>query len=107
MIKLEQAKVPPDYQADLERAAQILKEAGCTKIFLFGSLAEGNLREGSDIDLAVRGCPPKEYFHVWGQLLRELQHPVDLIDLDEDNVWNQSKAELHVFASTLDSAQTS
>jgi predicted nucleotidyltransferase len=82
MIKLEQARVPSDYQSDLERAAQILKEAGCTEIFLFGSLAEGDLREGSDIDLAVRGCPPENYFRLWSRLSDALRHPVDLIDLD-------------------------
>jgi hypothetical protein len=37
MIKLEQAKIPPTYQPDLERAVRILKEAGCSEIFLFGS----------------------------------------------------------------------
>lgn len=84
MIKLAEAKVPPTYQPDLERAAQILKEAGCSEIFLFGSLAEDTLREGSDIDLAVRGVLPSEFIHTWGKLSSELTHAADLIDLDEN-----------------------
>jgi uncharacterized protein len=33
-----------------------------TQIILFGSLAKGTFRQGSDIDLAVAGIPPQQYF---------------------------------------------
>jgi uncharacterized protein len=33
-----------------------------TQIILFGSLAKGTFRQGSDIDLAVAGIPPENYF---------------------------------------------
>jgi hypothetical protein len=32
--------------------------------------------------LAVRGCPPRAFFQLLGQLLSDLEHPVDLVDLD-------------------------
>ena len=73
----------PLYQKDIRRAVTILKEAGCSKVFLFGSLASGNVREGSDIDLAVRGCPQGKFFFLLGKLLMELEHPIDLVDLDK------------------------
>jgi len=69
----------------LRRATEILKSGGCTEVFLFGSMAteEGDPR--SDFDLAVRGCPPRKFFHLLGRLLRELDRPVDLVDLDSQD----------------------
>ncbi|HEX3046946.1 MAG TPA: nucleotidyltransferase domain-containing protein [Bacillota bacterium] len=78
-------KIPVSYQADIEKAVKILKNEGCQAVNLFGSLAEGSSTEISDIDLAVKGCPPEKFFHVLGKLIMELDHPVDLIDLDERN----------------------
>lgn len=33
-------------------------------------------------DLAVRGCPRGEFFHLLGSLLLQLDYPVDLVNLD-------------------------
>ncbi|MCX7840285.1 MAG: nucleotidyltransferase domain-containing protein [Anaerolineae bacterium] len=68
--------------SDIQRAIQILKAAGCSEVFLFGSAITGQMRPDSDLDLAVRGCPRGEFFHLLGQLLLELDRPVDLINLD-------------------------
>lgn len=80
-----QAKVqlPETYRRDIRRAVEILKEAGCTDVFLFGSLAAGKIGDGSsDLDLAIRGCPRGRFFHLLGRLLLELEHSVDLVSLD-------------------------
>ena len=66
----------------LDRAVGILKEEGCTAVYVFGSAASGEMRDSSDIDLAVRGCPEGKFFHVLGRLLMELRWSVDLVDLD-------------------------
>lgn len=79
---IEKARLSKSYQKNIRRAAEILKEAGCTAIFLFGSLASGNAGAKSDIDLAVRGCPKGKFFHLLGRLLLELDYPVDLVNLD-------------------------
>lgn len=68
--------------SDIQRAIQILKAAGCSEVFVFGSAITGQIRPDSDLDLAVRGCPRGEFFHLLGQLLLELHRPVDLINLD-------------------------
>lgn len=78
----QQVQFPEPYQRDINRAVSILKEAGCTHVFLFGSLTTGKIWDESDIDLAVRGCPRGKFFHLLGRLLLELDHPVDLVDLD-------------------------
>lgn len=77
--------IPEQYREDLDKALRILKAEGCTEVYLFGSLAEGRFNEGSDIDLAVKGCPKGKFFKILGKLLMELNHSVDLIDLDRKN----------------------
>ena len=77
--------VPKEYEADVKLAYDYLTEAGCTEIFLFGSLAEETSNSSSDIDLAVRGLMKNKFFHVYGELLRILEHPFDLIGLDYEN----------------------
>ena len=79
--------IPETYQRSLQRAVEILKAAGCTDVFLFGSVATGQIREDSDIDLAIRGCPKGNFFHILGQLLLELDHPVDLVSLDSHDAF--------------------
>jgi predicted nucleotidyltransferase len=67
---------------DIETAARILKEAGATEVYLFGSAATGEPRPESDIDLAVRGIPPEHYFKAGGKVMLAVARPVDIVDLD-------------------------
>jgi predicted nucleotidyltransferase len=52
------------------------------KVLLFGSSADP-VKEGHDIDLAVEGIDPKEFFDYYGDLMLKLSKPIDLIDLSE------------------------
>ena len=83
----EQVRLPETYQKDVRRAVEILKGAGCTDVFLFGSLASGKIKDKSDIDLAVRGCPKGRFFHLLGKLMLELDYPVDLVNLDRQDAF--------------------
>jgi len=65
------------------RAAQVLKAAGASEVYLFGSTARGTLHKGSDVDLAVVGLPPERFFRAMGQACDVLGRPLDLVDLDE------------------------
>lgn len=80
-------QLPETYQKNLYRAVVILKNAGCTDIFLFGSLITEKIHEHSDIDLAVRGCPRGKFFHLLGKLLLELDFPVDLVNLESQDAF--------------------
>lgn len=80
-------QIPEKYRRDVDRAVTILREAGCSQIFVFGSLTTAETRDESDIDLAVRDCPRGRFFHLLGRLLLELEHPVDLVDLDRQNAF--------------------
>jgi predicted nucleotidyltransferase len=83
----EKVQLPETYQKDVRRAVKILKEAGCTQVFLFGSLTARKVRDGSDIDLAIRDCPKGRFFHLLGKLLLELDHSVDLVNLDRQDAF--------------------
>ncbi len=74
--------LPPDIKEDIEKATEILKNAGCTEIYLFGSLATGEFHKDSDIDIAVKGLPVHLFFKTGGKLMMALKHPFDLIELD-------------------------
>jgi len=74
--------IPETHQRSVQRAVEILKEAGCNQVFLFGSLITGRAGNDADIDLAIRGCPQGKFFELLGQLLLELEHSVDLVNLD-------------------------
>ncbi len=77
--------LPTRYQKDIQRAVEILKSAGCSRVYLFGSLVNGKPRNSSDVDLAVKGCPKGSFFGLLGKLILELDHPVDLVDLDSED----------------------
>lgn len=66
----------------LATATNILKDAGCTSVYLFGSQARGTASESSDIDLGVRGLPPSSFFRTHLRLENELGMKVDLVDFD-------------------------
>jgi len=98
MSAIEVLSLPDAVRRDIERAVQILTAAGCTGVFLFGSAAKGHFHEGSDLDLAVTGCPKGEFFYLYGRLMLELEYPVDLIDLDAQDPFAeylQEKGGLH------------
>jgi predicted nucleotidyltransferase len=81
-------KIPSDFQEDLKTAIKILQSAGCTEIYIFGSIAHGEVRTDSDIDIAIKGCPKDIFFKLLGTLLITLNHSVDLIDLDSGTRFN-------------------
>lgn len=89
MIKTKDISIPKVLQEDVSRAVRILKEAGCSEIFIFGSGVTGEIRDGSDIDLAIRGCPQGHFFQLLGRLLWELDHTVDLVNLDTHDAFAQ------------------
>ena len=75
---------PERYKADIEKAIFLLKQIGCTEIYLFGSVAQGTFNDSSDLDFAVKGCPADRFYYAAGKLLTELSHSSDLIDLERD-----------------------
>jgi predicted nucleotidyltransferase len=65
---------------DVERIAKLLTtEFGATQIIVFGSLVQGDRFDAeSDIDIAVRGIPPEDYFTALATVNRISHQWVDL-----------------------------
>lgn len=81
--------LPKEFQEDIYSAIAILKNTGCKEIFIFGSLISGTYSEDSDIDIAIRGCLPENYFSLLGELLTKLSRPIDLINLDREDAFSK------------------
>ncbi|MCP5108576.1 MAG: nucleotidyltransferase domain-containing protein [bacterium] len=78
-------QLPGAYRSDIEKAVRILTAEGCKEIYLFGSLTNGKASPKSDIDLAVKGLSDRIFFKVLGKLLGTLDHPVDLLSLEDES----------------------
>lgn len=66
----------------IKKAVIILKKAGCSEIYLFGSQATGRANENSDIDLGIRGLRSHSFFGLHYDLEQALKMKVDLVDFD-------------------------
>lgn len=76
-------------RTDIETAVRILRDAGASEVFVFGSAAHGVLRPDSDLDIAVRGLPPEKFFAAMSAVTFVVSRVFDLVDLDEENPFTQ------------------
>jgi len=90
---MDLSEVDQRYRADLEIAIHYLQSKGCSEIYLFGSVGSGIPRLTSDIDIAVRGIKPEQFFAIYGELMMQLEHEVDLVDLDVQAEFGRSLLE--------------
>ena len=68
--------------------SQCAKKYKVSSIYLFGSSLNRD-SESNDIDLAVEGIRPNVFFKFYGELLRSLSKPVDLVDLSRKSLFNR------------------
>jgi predicted nucleotidyltransferase len=59
---------------------KILLQHGAAKIILYGSLARGDYRPNSDIDVCVEGLPSKNYFRAFAECMMQTQRPMSVLD---------------------------
>ncbi len=71
-----------------EIIVQCAKKHGASVIYLFGSSLDKSSGY-NDIDLAVKGIKPEIFFKFYGELLRNLSKPVDVVDLSKKSLFNQ------------------
>jgi uncharacterized protein len=84
-------KMPERFREDIQTAIRILKSYGARDVFLFGSvLTATDPSTVSDLDIAVAGMPPENFFRAYGALTMDLESPFDLVDLDNDAAFAQS-----------------
>ena len=69
-------------ETDKKTIKEISEKYRAKRVLLFGSsLFSGT--ESRDIDIAVEGIAPQDFFDYYGELILALSKPVDIIDLSE------------------------
>ncbi len=58
------------------------QEFSVKSVWVFGSSLEDE-KAATDIDLAVEGLAPENFFEFYGRLYFEMPKPLDLIDLEQ------------------------
>jgi len=69
-------------ERELKEIASISKEFGAKKVLLFGSCLE-DIESARDIDIAVSGINPRDFFKYYGKVAFALDDEVDIVDLDD------------------------
>jgi predicted nucleotidyltransferase len=67
-------------QQHIDKAIELAKEFGATKILLFGS-ALTDPENADDLDIGVAGIRGLEFFEYGGILESKINMPIDLVDL--------------------------
>jgi predicted nucleotidyltransferase len=62
--------------------AEVLRSFGLREAYVFGSIAAGRPRPGSDLDVAVAGCAPERFYRLAALVEQTVAMPVDVVDLD-------------------------
>ena len=76
--------VNEDYRVAKCIADELSSRFGSKKILLFGSLAHGSFNKWSDIDLAVCGIPPADYYKAVAFASGfSSEWKVDLVDVED------------------------
>jgi predicted nucleotidyltransferase len=67
-------------ESDKRKIREVSKKYHAKRVLLFGSSLDVT-RESQDIDIAVEGISPKDFFKYYGELMLKLSKPIDVIDL--------------------------
>jgi len=70
------------FERELERITSISKEFGAKSVLSFGSYLE-DIESARDIDIAVSGIKPREFFKYYGKVSMVVDDEVDIVDLDD------------------------
>ncbi len=67
-------------ESDKRKIREISEKYHVKRVLLFGSSLDVT-RESHDIDIAVEGVSPEDFFEYYGELMLKLSQPIDVIDL--------------------------
>jgi len=75
-------------EAEKKIIRNIAEKYHVKRVLLFGS-SLCPAKESKDIDIAIEGISPENFFKFYGDLLFALPKPVDVIDLSKDSKFVQ------------------
>jgi predicted nucleotidyltransferase len=78
-------------QYDRDSIIAISKKYGVSRVLLFGS-SVSSTAESHDIDLAVEGIRPADFFSFYSELIFRLSKPVDLVDMSSTSRFHKMVA---------------
>jgi predicted nucleotidyltransferase len=67
-------------KSDKRTIREVSEKFRAKRVLLFGSSLD-DTRESRDIDIAVEGISPSDFFKYYGELMLKLSKPIDVIDL--------------------------
>ncbi len=67
-------------ESDKKIICEISKKYDAKRVLIFGSSIVPE-RESHDIDIAVEGILPKDFYRYYGELIFSLSKPIDVIDI--------------------------
>ncbi len=67
-------------ESDKKIICEISKKYDAKRVLIFGSSIVPE-RESRDIDIAVEGILPKDFYRYYGELIFSLSKPIDVIDI--------------------------
>jgi len=75
-------------EKDKKTIKEISKKYSAKSVLLFGYSMDSE-KESHDIDIAIEGISPKDFFSYYGDLILALSKPVDVIDLSEKSKFSK------------------
>ena len=75
-------------ETDKAGILECAKRYNVSAVYLFGSAIEPEA-DAHDIDVAVKGLEPEHFFRFYGELVKRLSKPVDLVDLSKESMFNK------------------
>jgi len=79
---LKDGTFPKDIIEDIEIIESILLRLGALRIIVYGSLARGDYKSDSDIDICFDGIPHKNYFRAVAECLMKTKRRVSVLDFE-------------------------
>jgi predicted nucleotidyltransferase len=74
--------LPESIQNDLNQIVYILKKYDVDKVLVYGSVARGDYKDDSDLDICLEGLDNKYFFMALGECMMKSGHSVSITDLN-------------------------